>query len=41
MPWGNKVKKHIEKIKKDIVELKKNEIKRISKCFIENDYEEK
>ena len=37
----NKVKKYIEKIKKDIVELKKNEIKRISKCFIENDYEEK
>ena len=37
----NNVKKHIEKIKKDIIELKKNEIKRISKCFIENNYEDK
>ena len=37
----NNVKKHIEKIKKEIIELKKNEIKRISKCFIENNYEDK
>ena len=37
----NSVKKHVEKIKNDIIELKKNEIKRISKCFIENNYEEK
>ena len=37
----NNVKKHIEKIRKDIIELKKNEIKRISKCFIENNYEDK
>ena len=37
----NNVKKHIEKIKNDIIQLKQNEIKRISKCFIENDYEEK
>jgi hypothetical protein len=37
----NKIKKHIEKIKNEIVQLKKNEVKRITKCFIENDYEEK
>ena len=37
----NNVKKHIEIIKKEIIELKKNEIKRISKCFIENNYEDK
>ena len=37
----NNVKKHVEKIRNDIILLKKNEIKRISKCFIENDYEEK
>ena len=37
----NNVKKHIEKIKKEIIELKKNEVKRISKCFIENNYEDK
>ena len=37
----NKIKKHIEKIRDDIIQLKKNEVKRITKCFIENDYEEK
>ena len=37
----NNVKKHVEKIRDDIIQLKKNEIKRISKCFIENNYEEK
>ena len=37
----NSVKKHVEKIRDDIIKLKKNEIKRISKCFIENNYEEK
>ena len=37
----NSVKKHVEKIRDDIIQLKKNEIKRISKCFIENNYEEK
>ena len=37
----NNVKKHVEKIKNDIIRLKQNEIKRISKCFIENNYEEK
>ena len=37
----NNVKKHIEKIKNDIIQLKQNEIKRIFKCFIENNYEEK
>ena len=37
----NNVKKHVEKIRSDIIQLKKNEIKRISKCFIENNYEEK
>ena len=37
----NKNKKHIEKIRDDIIQLKKNEVKRITKCFIENDYEEK
>ena len=37
----NNVKKHVEKIRNDIILLKKNEIKRISKCFIENNYEEK
>ena len=37
----NKVKEHIENIKKEILELKQNEIKRISKCFLEKNYEEK
>jgi len=37
----NNVKKHVEKIRNDIILLKKNEIRRISKCFIENNYEEK
>ena len=37
----NNVRKHIEKIKNDIVQLKQNEIKRIFKCFIENNYDEK
>ena len=37
----NKVKKHIEKIKEEILELKKNEIHRIAKCFLEKNYEEK
>ena len=37
----NNVKNHIEKIKNDIIILKQNEIKRIFKCFIENNYEEK
>ena len=37
----NNVKKQVEKIKEDIIQLKKNEIKRIFKCFIENNYEEK
>ena len=36
----NSVKEHLEKIKDDIIKLKQNEIKRISKCFIENNYEE-
>ena len=37
----NKLKEHIEKIKSEILELKQNEIKRISKCFLEKNYEEK
>ena len=37
----NSVKKLVEKIKNEIMELKRNEIKRIFKCFIENNYEEK
>lgn len=37
----NNVKKLVEKIKNEIMELKRNEIKRIFKCFIENNYEEK
>lgn len=37
----NNVKRHVEKIKNEIVSLKQNEIKRISKCFIEKGYEEK
>ena len=37
----NTVKKHVEKIRNEIAELKRNEIKRIFKCFIENGYEEK
>ena len=36
----NSVKEHLQKIKDDIIKLKQNEIKRISKCFIENNYEE-
>ena len=37
----NNVKRHVEKIKNEIISLKQNEIKRISNCFIEKGYEEK
>ena len=37
----DKIKKHIEQIELDIIELKKKEINRIYKCFIEYDYENK
>ena len=33
------IRKHIEQIENDIIELKKNEINRIYRCFIEYDYE--
>ena len=33
------IRKHIEQIEKDIIELKKNEVNRIYRCFIEFDYE--
>lgn len=35
----NNIRKHIEQIERDIIELKKNEINRIYRCFIEYDYE--
>ena len=37
----NNIRKHIEQIESDIIELKKREIQRIYKCFIEFDYENK
>ena len=35
----DKIRKHIEQIERDIIELKKYEINRIYRCFIEYDYE--
>ena len=35
----DKIRKHIEQIEHDIIDLKKNEINRIYRCFIEYDYE--
>ena len=37
----NNIRKHIEQIESDIIELKKREIQRIYRCFIEFDYENK
>ena len=37
----NIVKKQIEKIKDEIMQLKQNEVKRITKCFIEKNYGKK
>ena len=33
------IRKHIEQIERDIIDLKKNEINRVYRCFIEYDYE--